>query len=43
MAGQLANWSVEGGQPRGAGLGGALEVVIEQHLALLVSRMKPAA
>jgi predicted NBD/HSP70 family sugar kinase len=33
MAGKLAGWSVEKGEPRGAGLGGALEVAVEEYLA----------
>lgn len=32
MAGRLAGWSVEPGEPRGAGLGGALEVAVEEFL-----------
>jgi hypothetical protein len=32
MAGRLSGWSVEPGEPRGAGLGGALEVVAEGFL-----------
>jgi predicted NBD/HSP70 family sugar kinase len=32
MAGRLAGWSVEPGEPRGAGLGGALEVAAESFL-----------
>lgn len=33
MAGKLSDWSVEPGEPRGAGLGGALEVAVEEFLA----------
>jgi predicted NBD/HSP70 family sugar kinase len=33
MAGKLAEWSVEPGEPRGAGLGGALEVAAEEFLS----------
>ena len=32
MAGRLSGWSVEPGEPRGAGLGGALEVAAESFL-----------
>jgi predicted NBD/HSP70 family sugar kinase/plasmid maintenance system antidote protein VapI len=32
MAGQLAGWSVEAGAPTGAGLGGALEVAVDEFL-----------
>jgi len=32
MAGKLAGWSVEPGSPRGASLGGALEVAVEEFL-----------
>jgi predicted NBD/HSP70 family sugar kinase len=43
MVGRLANWSIEPGEPTGSGLGGALEVVIEQHLATLITRSRSAA
>jgi predicted NBD/HSP70 family sugar kinase/plasmid maintenance system antidote protein VapI len=43
MAGRLATWFVESGEPTGAGLGGALEVVIEQHLATIVAQARSAA
>ena len=43
MVGRLATWSIEPGEPTGAGLGGALEVVIEQHFATIVTRARPAA
>ncbi len=33
MAGKLRGWSVEPGEPRGAGLGGALEVAVDAFLA----------
>jgi len=33
MAGKLAGWCVEPGEPTGAGLGGALEVAAEEFLA----------
>jgi predicted NBD/HSP70 family sugar kinase len=32
MAGKLAGWFVEPGEPRGAGLGGALEVAVDEYL-----------
>ena len=32
MAGKLSDWSVEAGERRGAGLGGALEVAVEEFL-----------
>jgi len=35
MAGRLSNWSVEQGQPTGAGLGGAFEVAVESYLTRL--------
>lgn len=43
MIGRLSNWSVESGEPTGSGLGGALEVVIEQHLSTVISRSRSAA
>jgi predicted NBD/HSP70 family sugar kinase len=43
MVGRLATWSIESGEPTGAGLGGALEVVIEQHLATMVAQARSAA
>jgi predicted NBD/HSP70 family sugar kinase len=42
MAGRLANWSIECGAASGSGLGGALEVAIEQHLTYLAGRVKAA-
>ena len=42
MAGRLSNWSVEPGQPTGAGLGGALEVATEHYFAEL-AKLTPAA
>jgi len=42
MAGRLSNWSVERGQPTGAGLGGALEVAIEHYFTGL-AKLTPAA
>jgi len=32
MAGKIAGWKVEPGEPRGSGLGGALEVAVEEFL-----------
>ena len=32
MAGKLEGWSVEPGEPRGAGLGGAIEVAVDGFL-----------
>jgi glucokinase len=43
MAGRLSNWSVEPGQPTGAGLGGALEVAIEHYLTELARPARAAA
>jgi predicted NBD/HSP70 family sugar kinase len=43
MVGRLSNWSVEQGQPTGAGLGGALEVAIEHYLRGLVVSTRAAA
>jgi len=43
MAGRLANWSIEPGQPTGAGLGGALEVAIEHYLSRLAGATRVAA
>src|SRR5882762_5986360 len=43
MVGRLSNWSVEQGQPTGAGLGGALEVAIENYLKGLVGSTRAAA
>lgn len=43
MAGRLAPWSVHPGEPTGAGLGGAIEVAIEQYLAALALQIKAAA
>ena len=43
MAGRLSNWSIEQGQPTGAGLGGALEVAIEHYLAGLAGPTRAAA
>lgn len=43
MAGRLAPWSVHPGEPTGAGLGGAIEVAIEHHLATLAVQIKAAA
>lgn len=44
MAGKLSGWSVEPGEPRGAGLGGALEVAVDEFLtANLAWRVSTAA
>ena len=43
MAGRLSNWSVEQGQPTGAGLGGALEVAVEHYLTELAGPARAAA
>jgi predicted NBD/HSP70 family sugar kinase len=43
MAGRLSSWSVEAGEPTGAGLGGALEVVLEHHLATVIAQARSAA
>ena len=43
MAGRLSHWSVEPGQPTGAGLGGALEVAIEHYLTGLAGSTSAAA
>ncbi len=32
MAGKLANWIIECGEPKGAAIGGALEVAVEEYL-----------
>ncbi len=32
MAGRITGWTVEPGEPRGSGLGGALEVAVEEFL-----------
>jgi predicted NBD/HSP70 family sugar kinase/plasmid maintenance system antidote protein VapI len=43
MAGRLSHWSVEPGEPTGAGLGGALEVAIEHYLTELAGPARAAA
>jgi predicted NBD/HSP70 family sugar kinase/plasmid maintenance system antidote protein VapI len=43
MAGRLSPWSVEPGEPTGAGLGGALEVAIDEYLTTLSTQIKAAA
>jgi predicted NBD/HSP70 family sugar kinase/plasmid maintenance system antidote protein VapI len=43
MAGRLSNWSVEPGQPTGAGLGGALEVAIDHYLMERAGSAREAA
>lgn len=39
MVGRLADWAVVAGEPTGAGLGGALEVAIDQHLTNTMSKL----
>jgi len=43
IVGRLATWVVEPGEPTGAGLGGAFEVVIDQYLSSMVARGRSAA
>jgi predicted NBD/HSP70 family sugar kinase len=43
MAGRLANWTVEAGEPTGAGLGGGLEIAFEQYLAMVTTQSRVAA
>jgi predicted NBD/HSP70 family sugar kinase len=43
MAGRLSNWSIEAGEPTGAGLGGAVEVGIEHYLTGLARSTRAAA
>jgi predicted NBD/HSP70 family sugar kinase len=43
MVGRLRTWFIESGEPTGAGLGGAFEVVIEQHLATIAAQARSAA
>ena len=38
MAGRLSGWSVEPGEPTGAGLGGALEVAADEFLSRVIGR-----
>jgi predicted NBD/HSP70 family sugar kinase len=38
MAGRISGWSVEPGEPKGSGLGGALEVAVEEFLTSGASR-----
>ena len=38
MAGRITGWSVEPGEPTGAGLGGAVEVAADEFLARVVGR-----
>ncbi len=38
MAGRISGWSVEPGEPTGAGLGGAVEVAADEFLARVVGR-----
>ena len=37
-AGRISGWSVEAGEPTGAGLGGAVEVAADEFLARVVGR-----
>jgi predicted NBD/HSP70 family sugar kinase/plasmid maintenance system antidote protein VapI len=39
LAGKLSGWSVEPGEPRGAGLGGALEVAADEYLTACASKV----
>ena len=39
-AGRISGWSVEPGEPTGAGLGGAVEVAADEFLARVVGREK---
>jgi predicted NBD/HSP70 family sugar kinase len=43
MAGRLTKWSIEAGEPTGAGLGGALEVAIEHYLSTVSAQTRAAA
>ena len=43
MAGRLTRWTIEAGEETGAGLGGAIEVAIEEHLLRLADRVRLAA
>jgi hypothetical protein len=38
MAGRTNGWSVEPGEPTGAGLGGAVEVAADEFLGRVVGR-----
>jgi hypothetical protein len=37
MAGRLAKWTIVPGEPTGSGLGGALEVAVEQYLTATIN------
>lgn len=43
MAGRLAGLSIEPGEPTGSGLGGALEVAVDQYLLRLAAQIRVAA
>ena len=43
LPGRLARWSVEAGEPAGAGIGGAVAVAVSHYLLALASRMRVAA
>jgi predicted NBD/HSP70 family sugar kinase/plasmid maintenance system antidote protein VapI len=43
MAGRLTQWSVEAGDASGAGLGGAIEVAIDEYLTKLSEKVRAAA
>jgi predicted NBD/HSP70 family sugar kinase len=43
MAGRLSSWSIEPGEPTGAGLGGAVEVAIEHYLTEQARSTRAAA
>ena len=43
MAGRLTRWTIEAGEETGAGIGGAIEVAIEEHLLRLADRVRLAA
>ncbi|MDQ3651091.1 MAG: ROK family protein [Acidobacteriota bacterium] len=43
MAGRLSNWSIVPGEPTGSGLGGALEVAIEQYLTMSNNSVREVA
>lgn len=43
MAGRLAKWSVVPGEPTGSGLGGALEIAVEQYLTTTNSATRQVA
>jgi predicted NBD/HSP70 family sugar kinase len=43
IVGRLTQWSIVAGQPTGAGLGGAIEVAIEQYLTNIADKTRVAA